>query len=127
MKTLLLTVVALFTLSLAQAQVANFDTKTTKTKLDDASVQYTFTVDGLNGNQKEIGEKFRAHKGITDVKLVGSTYTVTLPKTNNKETLQAMLLAAGINSTKVDGKSVPTGELLQYIKDQKSTAPRTSK
>lgn len=129
MKNLFLTIIALFSFSLAQAQVANFDTKTTKTKLDDASVQYTFTVEGLNGNQKAIGEKFKAHKGVTDVKLVGNTYTVTMNKANNKETLQAMLLSAGINSTNVDGKTVPTGELLQYIKEQKatSTPTRTSK
>lgn len=129
MKNLFLTIIALLSISFMQAQVANFNSKTTKTKIDDTSVQYTFTIEGLNGNQKAIGEKFKAHKGVTDVKLVGNTYTVTMNKANNKETLQAMLLAAGINSTNVDGKNVPTGELLQYIKEQKatSTPTRTSK
>ena len=120
MKNIIITLTALLSLGFAQAQVASFDSKATKTVIDNENVSYTFTLEEVNGNQKEIAAKMKAYKGITNVTLNGNTVKVDLPKSNNKETMQAMLLSAGIKTVKVDGKSMPTIELMRYVRDLKA-------
>ncbi len=120
MKKILTVITLVFSIGLAQAQIANFDSKTTKTVIDKENVSFTFTLEEVNGNQKEIGSKLKAYKGINNVTINGNDVKVDLPKTNNKEIMQSALLSAGIKTVKVDGKSMPTIELMSYIRDQKS-------
>jgi hypothetical protein len=120
MKNILTTLALVFSIGFAHAQTASFDSKTSKTVIDNENVSFNFTLEEVNGNQKEIAEKMKAHKGINNVTINGNIVKVDLPKANSKGTMNSMLLSVGIKTVKVDGKTMPTNELMSYLREQKA-------
>lgn len=120
MKNIIVTLTALLSFGFAHAQVANFNSKTTKSVIDEETISFTFTLEEVKSNQKEIAEKMKAHKGINNVIINGNDVKVDLPKANSKGTMNSMLLSAGIKTVKVDGNAMPTSELMSYLREQKA-------
>lgn len=112
---------ALSVTSHAQSMKAYFDSKTTKNKINDNMVAYTFQVDNITTEKQEqqLEEKFKSSNSVVNVKgkLMAegkATYVVSVNKMKNRESMRDMLIAAGINTISVDGTDVETAKSVEY-------------
>lgn len=117
--------------SYAQNSKAYFDTKTTKQKLNDNTVAYTFQVDNIPTEKQvqQLEKKFRSSSSVLEVKgqLVPedkARYVVSVEKPGNRETLQRMLIEAGINMVNIDGVDVETSKSVEYANSLKAKQRR---
>ncbi len=111
--------------ALAQKSTA-YITTSSKQKIDDRTIGYTFQVDKIaNSQQKDlIATNFKKVKGVFDVAvgtLTGDkcTYTVKMAKVNNKTTLQYMFVAADIEKVSINNELVDSAKLVEYLASKK--------
>jgi len=111
----------LFAGSTANAQSVSLNTATGKKALNEKTLACTFQVDGLSSKSQvdQMATKLAVqgvHKAEVKNYAAGKADLVlTLPKGNAARTIQAVLLAAGVNKIKVDGVEIATSTFAETI------------
>ena len=107
--------------AIAQNSMANFSRSNIKAVVGE-NVAFTFVLDNIKdeATKNAFLSKFKSAKPsaatastITAGKV---TYVVTFPKGKGAKMMQDMLIAAGIENSSVDGKVMPTAQVLEYCK-----------
>jgi hypothetical protein len=116
-------VIALFMLSMnavAQKSMAYLNTKTVKQEVDKQMILVTFQVDNVDAAaQKKYADVFKKEQIVKEVNVQPgtagkATYAVKMYKGGTLEALQRMFVKAQIDNVNIDGKVVPTKDLVAY-------------
>jgi hypothetical protein len=123
-----LLVIALFMLSMnavAQKSMAYLNTKAAKQEVDKQTIIVNFQVDNVNAiSQQKYADVFKKEQMVKDVKVTNTAgkanYAVKMNKGGTIEALQRMFVKAEIDNVNIDGKVVPTKDLVAYKNQQQA-------